>query len=142
MGAYGLGGLKKDIKSALKSTDVARIQSALTREQAKLDKSPSSKKAAKRVAYVQQLTARLTSAQASTPVLPGAPEQPIPSLPSPSDAFSFSQGGGGNSGTSFATPEPTAAAGEADDGGGLSLPVMIGLGAGALLVLYLLTRRH
>ena len=48
----GLGGLKKDIKKALKSTNVAKIQKALTAEQKKLDKAPASKKAPARAAYV------------------------------------------------------------------------------------------
>jgi hypothetical protein len=142
---HNLGGLKKDIKSALKSSNVAKIQKALDRESAKLAKAPDSKKAPKRLDYVTQLQAQLAVAKAgtvpSTPVLPGAPEQPIAQLPdlTGSSPMSFSQGGGGSGSTSMTTPEPTAAAAAADEG--LSLPVMLGIGAAALLALYLLMKK-
>lgn len=143
MGLCSLGGLKKDIKKALKSTDVAKIQKALTAEQKKIDKAPDSKKAPKRLDYVNQLQAQLVKAQMTptTAVLPNAPQQPIPQLPATSDPLTFSQGGGGNS-TSMMTPEPQMAPAPLEEATGLSLPVMIGIGVAALLGLYLLTRKH
>lgn len=142
-----MGGLKSDIKKALKSGNVAKIQSALARESAKLAKAPDSKKAPKRLAYVNQLQAQLAVASAGTPttaVLPGAPEQPIPQLstPAPTDPMSFSQGGGGGGGFAPSAPAAPVPGDTVAADSGLSMPVMIGIGAGALLLLYLLTRKH
>ena len=138
---HNLGGLKKDIKKALKSNDAAKISKVLAKEQAKLDKAPASKKAPARLAYVQKLQAQLTKTQSTptTAVLPGAPEQPIPQLPdlSANTPASFASGSSGGS-----SPVPLASDAQAAEDSGLSMPIVIGLGAAALLVLYLLTRKH
>jgi hypothetical protein len=67
---HGMMGLKKDIKKALKSTDAAKIAKVMAKEQAKIDKAPTSKKAAKRVEYVRQLQEQLS--RATTPEEAGA----------------------------------------------------------------------
>lgn len=103
-----LGGLKKDIKRALKSGDAAALASALKREQAKLDKSPNSKKAAKRADYVAQLQAKLASA----PLSPASPIAVAPSVAvaanTPDIPASFAPSGGGGSSGGIPMPQPDA----------------------------------
>lgn len=140
---HNLGGLKKDIKSALKSTNVEKIQSALSREQAKIDKAPDSKKAPKRVEYVKQLQAQLAVASApktlpaATVVLPDAPPQPIPTLPDLTGnapaAFNQTSSGG-------FVPAPVPGEVVTEESW-LTMPVMIGIGVAGLAVLFLLLRR-
>jgi hypothetical protein len=151
----GLGGLKKDIKKALKSTNVAKIQKALTAEQKKLDKAPTSKKAPARAAYVAQLQAQLATAAAAAPVVtpnmtPGQAgaavleQQSGVALQTPA-AQDFAQqlvsSGGGGSAPSPMYDQPPA--GAAADGTifGMQPLVAAGVGVGVLGAVYLFTRR-
>lgn len=77
-----LGGLKSDIKSALKGSNAAKIEKALAAEQKKFDKNPTSKKAVKRADYIAQLQTRLATVKAPPAVTTPAPtDNPYPGMP-------------------------------------------------------------
>lgn len=155
----GMGGLKSDIKKALKSTNVTKIQKALAAEQKKIDKAPNSKKAVKRREYVAQLQAQLVNATAqnqaaasATPVLATpdvlAAAGVTPSMtPAQAGAAVLAAG----SGASFASPEAqqfaqdavTQAATTGDTGliFGMSPLVAGAVGIGAVGALFLLLRK-
>ncbi len=100
-----LGGLKKDIKKALKSGDPAKLQKALAAEQKKLDKNPNSKKAAKRADYVSQLSARLT--EVSAPAVVEAPT--VPAIVTPPAPVSAPPSASASPLPAVAPPAPSAA---------------------------------
>lgn len=156
-----LGGLKKDIKKALKSGDAAKLQKALAAEQKKLDKNPTSKKAAKRADYVSQLTSRLqqVTSPVPAPTVPAIATAPLPVSAPPSTvspmpavappAFSIAPPGASDSfaqpltqaptlfdAAPSATPDSTA---PASAEGSSNLPLI--LGAAGLAALFFFGRK-
>ena len=145
VGDVFLGGLKKDIKKALKSGDAVKIAKVMAKEQAKIDKAPASKKAPKRVDYVNQLQARLTAINAPVPTQtsPAAVDIPVAAvaLAPPPMSFDASGGGGSSGGGGIPLPTGDAPAVEAAPENPLMQYLPYALGAAVLLFVFLKRKR-